>query len=242
MKQSARENRINEHGQPIGWSVPDWQPRPRPGRDAMVGRTCELVCPDLAVHGDDLFAAHELDESGQNWTYLATGPFNGDRTGFDTWFTEIAVSEDPLHYVVLSRDTGKAIGSASLMRIDPANGVIEVGYITMTPLLQRTAMATEAMYLMMRRAFDELGYRRYEWKCDALNAPSRRAAERLGFTYEGTFRQAIVTKSRNRDTAWFSILDSEWPSRKAALEAWLDPSNFDDEGRQKRRLEDLRAG
>ena len=137
--------------------------------------------------------------------------------------------------------SGQAVGVGGYLRIDPANGAIEVGHLLFSPLMQGTRIATEAMVLLMRRVFDELGYRRYEWKCDALNAPSRRAAERLGFTFEGVFRQAVVVKGRNRDSAWFSILDSEWPALKAAFERWLDPKNFDADGKQRKRLEEFRA-
>ena len=147
----------------------------------------------------------------------------------------MAALDDPLWHTVISAETGKAVGVATLMRIDPTNGVIEVGNINFSPLLQRTPAATESMFLMMRRAFDELGYRRYEWKCDSLNAPSRAAAERYGFRYEGLFRQALVYKGRNRDTAWFSITDDEWPAVKAAFEAWLDPANFAADGSQRQK-------
>jgi RimJ/RimL family protein N-acetyltransferase len=148
--------------------------------------------------------------------------------------------DDPQFFALLNPDTGKAVGMASYLRITPAAGVIEVGHISYAPRLQKTAAATEAMYLMMCRAFDELGYRRYEWKCDALNAPSRRAALRLGFTFEGAFRQAIIYKGRNRDTAWYSLLDTEWPAVKQAFELWLSPANFDTAGRQRRCLASLR--
>src|SRR5229473_374530 len=151
-----------------------------------------------------------------------------------------ANADDRLYHAILERQSGRAVGVASFMRIDPASGVIEVGGINYSPRLQRTPAATEAMYLMMRRVFDELGYRRYEWKCDALNAPSRAAAARLGFRFEGIFRQAVVYKGRSRDTAWFSIIDGEWPTLKTAFERWLDPANFDESGRQRRRLSEFR--
>jgi len=153
----------------------------------------------------------------------------------------VAKADDPLFHTIVDLATGKAVGVATFMRIDRASGVIEVGNINYSPLLQRTPAATEAMFLMMRRVFEELGYRRYEWKCDSLNAPSRAAALRLGFQFEGIFRQAVVYKGRNRDTAWFSIIDSEWPSLKRAYEQWLGPENFDAEGRQKRKLAELIA-
>ncbi len=153
---------------------------------------------------------------------------------------QACLGDDPLVHAIVERCSGRAVGVASLMRIDPAAGVIEVGGINYAPPLQRTPAATEAMYLMMRRVFDELGYRRYEWKCDALNAPSRAAAQRLGFRYEGMFRQATVTKMRNRDTCWFSILDSEWPPLKMAFEHWLDSGNFDADGQQRHSLASFR--
>jgi RimJ/RimL family protein N-acetyltransferase len=150
----------------------------------------------------------------------------------------VCLGEDPLFHAILDRD-GRAGGIASYLRIDPGNGVIETGHIAYAPALQRTPAATEAMYLMMARVFDELGYRRYEWKCDALNAPSRTAAERLGFRFEGIFRQAVITKGRNRDTAWYAVIDKDWPALKRAFQRWLDPSNFDASGRQRERLSDL---
>ena len=174
------------------------------------------------------------DREGRNWTYLPYGPF--DRSKIIASGSTGVAGDDPLFHAIIERRSGRAVGVASYMRIDPAAGVIEVGGINYAPPLQRTPAATEAMYLMMRRVFDELGYRRYEWKCDALNAPSRAAAQRLGFQYEGMFRQATVYKARNRDTCWFSILDSEWPALKSAFERWLDPANFDAMGRQRQNL------
>src|SRR5690606_13208426 len=182
--------------------------------------------------------AVSADRDNRNWTYLTTGPFARE-SEYRAWLERVAKSDDPLFHAILDRKSGKAVGVASYLRIDPPNGVIEVGHINFSPLLQRSPAATDAMYLMMRRVFDELGYRRYEWKCDSLNAPSRAAAERYGFRYEGLFRQAVVYKGRNRDTAWFSILDAEWPAIKIAFETWLDPANFDADGRQRRSLREL---
>jgi RimJ/RimL family protein N-acetyltransferase len=201
----------------------------------MTGRFCRLEALDPARHGSDLFAANARDTAGAMWTYLTKGPF-ARLEDYLAWVERMAPGEDPLFYAILDQVTGKAVGVASYLRIEPAVGVIETGHITYSPPLQRTPAATEAMYLMMRRVFDELGYRRYEWKCDSLNAPSRAAAERLGFRFEGVFRQATLYKGRNRDTAWYSIIDSEWPARRAAFETWLDPANFSDDGRQKRQL------
>ena len=183
---------------------------------------------------------------GRNWTYLAQDPFER-YDDFEAWVARSAESADPQFYAVLSAPStdssaasSAAVGVASYLRITPAAGTIEVGHIHFSPRLQHTPAATEAMYLMMRRAF-ELGYRRYEWKCDALNAPSRRAAQRLGFSYEGEFRQALVTKGRNRDTAWYACIDREWPALSAAFETWLDPDNFDANGRQRQALSALTA-
>ena len=228
----------NDLGQPIGFPLPHWTACPRPPRTAMEGRFCTVEPIDPARHAADLHAAYLLDEEGRNWTYLPYGPFPRF-TEYRDFVEQAALRDDPLVHAIIERRSGRAVGVASLMRIDPAPGVIEVGGINYAPPLQRTPAATEAMYLMMRRVFDELGYRRYEWKCDALNAPSRAAAVRLGFRYEGMFRQATVYKGRNRDTCWFSILDSEWPALKLAFERWLDPGNFDVEGGQRQSLSSL---
>ena len=176
----------------------------------------------------------------RDWTYLPYGPFER-LDAYRAWADQVAAADDPLFHTIVDGASGRAAGVASLMRIDPINGVIEVGHIKYTPALQRTAAATEAMFLLMRRVFDELGYRRYEWKCDALNAPSRAAATRLGFMFEGIFRQAVVYKGRNRDTAWFSIIDREWPALKSAYERWFAADNLDAQGRQRRSLGDLIA-
>ncbi len=206
----------------------------------MEGRFCRLEPLDPARHAQDLFAANQLDAKGRNWTYLFQEPFR-DLESYRAWLGQVAESNDPLFHTIVDRKTEKAAGVATFMRIDRPNGVIEVGNINYSPLLQRTPAATEAMFLMMVRAFDELGYRRYEWKCDSLNAPSRAAALRLGFQFEGIFRQAVIYKGRNRDTAWFSMIDGEWPALKRAYEQWLAPGNFDAEGRQRRKLTDLIA-
>lgn len=219
---------------PTGSPLPRWEPRPLPVRTPIIGRCCNLEPLETDAHAAGLFAAYALDGGGRGWTYLPYGPFESVE-GFEEWVEEASDSDDPLFFAIVDAD-GRAVGVASYLRIMPSIGSIEVGHIHYSPALQRTPAATEAMYLMMAHAFEELGYRRYEWKCDALNARSRRAAERLGFTYEGTHRQATIYKGRNRDTAWFSILDSEWPRVKDALESWLDPSNFDAEGRQRARL------
>ncbi len=204
----------------------------------MTGRFCRVEPLDPARHATDLHAANGLDGEGLNWTYLPVGPF-ADFGSYRAWLEKVAAGEDPLFHAIVDLTSQKAVGVAALMRIDPNNGVIEVGNINYSPLLQKKPAATEAMFLLMTRVFDELGYRRYEWKCDSLNAPSRSAALRLGFQYEGLFRQAVVYKGRNRDTTWFSIIDSEWPALKRAYQQWLAPENFDGEGRQRRSLAEL---
>jgi RimJ/RimL family protein N-acetyltransferase len=192
----------------------------------------EPLSPDR--HVTDLYEAFSRDSDGAMWTYLPVGPF-ATKAAYEDWIRDIVTKTDPQFYAIIDSASGKAVGSASLMRIVPQHGCIEVGHLAFSPLLQRTTAATEAMYLMMRRAF-ELGYRRYEWKCHSLNYPSRAAAERLGFEFEGIFRQAVVVKGHNRDTAWYSIVDTEWPQRKLAFEKWLDPANFDSSGRQLTKL------
>jgi RimJ/RimL family protein N-acetyltransferase len=230
-------DRVNSYGQPIGPAVPDWQPRPWPPRTPMTGRHCRIEPVDPDRDAADLFEAYAAAPDDRDWTYLSS-----DRpTSLDAcraYLTGLAESVDPFHHTITDIATGRAVGTASLMRIDPGNGVIEIGWINLSRRLQRTVASTEAMFLFMSRAFDELGYRRYEWKCDSRNAPSRAAAIRLGFQFEGIFRQAAVTKGRSRDTAWYSILDGEWPALRRGLEAWLRPENFDADGLQVERLAD----
>ena len=225
-------DRINELGQPIGFAVPGWTARRPPPRTPMEGRYCRVEPLDLDRHAAQLFDANSTDREGRIWTYLAYGPFK-DIDAYRAWMRSACLGEDPLFHAIIERKSGRALGVASYLRIDPPVGVIEVGHINYSPMLQRTHAATEAMFLMMRRVFDELGYRRYEWKCDALNAPSRTAAGRFGFHFEGIFRQATIYKGRNRDSAWFSIIDKDWPRLKRAYERWLDPANFDAEGNQR---------
>jgi RimJ/RimL family protein N-acetyltransferase len=229
---------VGHEDQPIGKPVPGWTARPAPPRTPMQGRFCRVEALDPVRHGEELFAANQLDVDGRNWTYLYIGPF-ARFEDYRAWLDKASGQDDPVFHAIIDLATGKAVGVAAYMRIDRPHGVIEVGNINYSPLLQRTPAATEAMYLMMARVFDELGYRRYEWKCDSLNAPSRAAAARLGFQYEGLFRQAAVNKGRNRDTAWFSILDSEWPALKRAYGEWLAAGNFDAEGQQRRGLAEV---
>ena len=222
-------SRHNEHGQPVGEAV-DWSPRPPVAPVTLTGRTVTLV-PLAEEHVDDLaeaFVGHP-----EIWTYSPSGPY-ADRAGIAGFVARHRADPDPVPLVVLVQ--GRAVGVECLMRIDPVHGTVEVGGIVLAPVLQRTTASTEAAYLLARHVFDDLGYRRYEWKCDSLNAPSRAAAERLGFKYEGLFRQAMVYKGRNRDTAWYSITDKEWPARREAFERWLSPQNFDEAGRQRNPL------
>jgi len=233
---SARQNKF---GQSIGPDLPEWTPRAQPPRRVVEGRFCRLEPIDASKHADDLHAAYAQAPDGRDWTYLGVER-PAEAEGTRAYIERIAKSTDPLHFAVIDRQSGRAVGSLALMRIDPANGAIEVGTVNFSPLLKNTPMSTEAQYLLMKLAFDELGYRRYEWKCDNFNEPSKRAALRLGFKYEGLFRQAVVYKGRSRDTAWFSITDREWPRVHAAFEAWLAPENFDAKGRQKRSLAAIR--
>jgi RimJ/RimL family protein N-acetyltransferase len=207
----------------------------KPERVALEGRRVRIVPLDAAAHGPALYEGSCGPEHAGLWRYLFNGPYASEAE-FAVWLAGREKSEDPLFFTILEARSATPAGYCSLMRIEPAHRVIEVGNILYLPRLQRTAGATEAMYLMARYVFEQLGYRRYEWKCDALNAPSRRAALRLGFTFEGVFRQHMLVKGKNRDTAWYSMLDAEWPERKNAFERWLDPANFDAQGTQLRSL------
>jgi RimJ/RimL family protein N-acetyltransferase len=233
-----RSQRINEYGQPIGFALPGWRAPAFPTAVTLRGRYCQLEPLQTARHAADLWSAQCEDASPERWTYLFNGPF-ADQAAFDTWCNASQASRDPQFYAIVVE--GRAVGMAAYMRIEPAHGVIEIGNIYFSTRLARSSAATEAMHLFMAHAF-ALGYRRYEWKCDSCNLPSRAAALRLGFTYEGLFRQAIVYKGRNRDTAWFSVIDADWGAglRDAHLR-WLDPGNFDAAGNQKLRLSELTA-
>jgi RimJ/RimL family protein N-acetyltransferase len=219
----------------FGAPLPNWAPPPRPGPARLEGRYARLERLDADAHAADIHRANSASDA--IWDYMAHGPFSSV-SHYHRWARDAAALEDPYYYAIRDLATGHACGVASFLRIAPEAGSIEVGSIAFAPELQRTRAATEAMYLMMRWAF-EAGYRRYEWKCDALNMASRRAAQRFGFSYEGIFRQATVYKGRNRDTAWFAAIDKEWPALREAYDAWLAPANFDAEGRQAERLSDL---
>lgn len=215
-----------------------WRPRPRPQRVTLEGRFCRLEPLDPVRHGGQLFAASMAPGAEDRFRYLFDSP--QDRAAFDGWLARAAMSEDPMFYGVIDLSSQRCEGRQALMRITPEHGVIEIGSILWGPAIAQTRVATEALFLFARYAFEELGYRRFEWKCDTRNEPSMRAARRFGFTYEGAFRQHMVAKGQNRDTAWFAIVDIDWPSIRRAFEQWLAPANFDPAGRQKVRLRDFR--
>lgn len=217
-----------------------WTPRQRPQREPMEGRYVRLEPLDAARHGDGLFEASSTQDKDSRFRWLYDHAPQ-DRADFQPWLDKAAASDDPLYFAVIDKASGRVAGRQSFMRIDTANGVIEIGNILWNGLVARKPAATEALYLFARHAFDNLGYRRFEWKCNAENEPSRSAALRFGFSFEGVFRQHLIVKGRNRDTAWFAMIDKEWPTIGRALEEWLDPENFDSEGQQKRRLGEIRA-
>jgi RimJ/RimL family protein N-acetyltransferase len=226
--------------QPIGPLV-NPHPAKRPRRVTLPGRAVTLVPLHADAHADSLFEKANGGDRDRVWTYLFDGPY-ADPGEFKTNIAAKAQSEDPLFFAIIDNASGDAVGYQTFLRIEPTHRVIEVGNILYTPAMQRTIGATEAQYLFAAHVFDALGYRRYEWKCNDLNAPSKRAALRYGFTFEGVFREHMIVKGRNRDTAWFSMLDSEWPRRREAFERWLDPANFDSAGRQKTSLINLNTG
>ncbi len=237
-KRSVMNEEYNQFNQPVGRSLPHWHGCEVPAQSVLNGQYCRLERIS-AAHGDDLFDAYQLPGSEKDWTYLPAGPFK-NREDFDRHFNTLLASVDPLHYAVIDLATGKAIGTVALMRIDAKNGVIEMGWVVYSRALMRTRMATEAQFLLMSYVMDNLHYRRYEWKCDSLNEGSHKAALRLGFKFEGLFRNATVYKGRTRDTAWFSIIDEEWPEVRNALVSWLNQDNFDENGQQRQSLNDLR--
>lgn len=229
---------VNEYGQMIGESVVGHTSGKLPAIDFLEGRYARIEALSVEKHAEDLLAVYGLDTPREMWTYLFQEPV-ADMEELVTLLNQILARKDRFFYAILDRETGKALGTFSLMRIDQNNRVVEVGTVIFSPELRGTRIGTEAQYLLARYVFDELNYRRYEWKCDALNLPSRRAAERLGFVYEGTFRQAVVYKGRTRDTDWLSMIDKDWPQVKARLETWLRPENFDQNGQQYKRLREL---
>lgn len=229
---------LNQYDQPIGLDIPNWTGCLRPSGETLNGKYCRLEHVNSEKHGEELYSAYQLATDGRDWTYLSVGPFTEPQQ-FESYLQQLATSTDPVHYAVIDKQNGKALGTLALMRIDQKNGSIEVGFVVYSPALKHSRIATEAQFLLMSYALGTLGYRRYEWKCDSLNAPSRAAAQRLGFKFEGVFRNHVVYKGHTRDTAWFSIIDSEWPQLKTVFEAWLDESNFDENGRQKVSLSEL---
>ena len=234
----AADIHLNEFDQPVGAPLPDWRGAEFPPRRTLNGWGCRLEPLDPERHGPGLWQAFSAD-NGAMWTYLTTGPY-AEEADMLVWLQECAAKTDPQFYTIFDEDGEQPLGLASYLRIDPLAGSIEVGWLHFSPALQRSRLATAAMALMMANAF-ALGYRRYEWKCNALNKPSWQAALRLGFSYEGTFRQSRVDKGRTRDTAWFSVIDSEWPALQATLGRWLDDANFDQSGRQRLSLSALTA-
>ena len=230
----------NQYNQPIGEALPDFSAGELPHITFLEGNYCRLERLSVAKHLDDLSDFYlEAKAVMPDWTYLSIAPVR-DKEALRALLTKQEAAADPYFLAIVDKQTQKAVGTLALMRIDPKNRVIEVGWVNYSPALQRTRMATEAQYLLAKYVFETLQYRRYEWKCDSLNAPSRRAAERLGFVYEGTFRQAVVYKGRSRDTAWFAMLDKEWEGNKRALEQWLSPDNFDSQGKQRQSLRAIR--
>ena len=227
----------NHLDQQVGYTVPNWKTPSLPERQTIEGRYCKLEPLNPDHHAEKLWSANAIDSQGKAWTYLPYGPFENFKA-YITWLTEECMGKDPFFFTIIDQERGESVGVASYLRIHPDQGSIEVGHLNFSPLLQRTPASTEAMYLMMKTAF-ELGYRRYEWKCNDLNTPSRIAAQRLGFSFEGIFRQAGVVKGHNRDTAWYAIMDFEWPAVRNAMETWLHPENFDSDGNQKVSLSSL---
>ena len=230
---------FNHLNQSIGYRIPDWKSPSHPQRKVMTGRYCRLEPLEVDIHAKSLWSANAMDTEGKSWTYLPYGPFDSFNS-YQSWLTEECLRNDPMFFAIIDPKRNAAVGVASYLRIQPKLGSIEVGHLHFSNHLQRTPASTEAMYLMMANVF-ELGYRRYEWKCNDQNMPSRLAAQRLGFSFEGIFRQAGIVKGHNRDTAWFAAMDHEWPAICTAMQTWLNPTNFDDDGNQKSSLSSLTA-
>ena len=230
--------KINELGQPIGDALPNFKPGDLPKMERLEGRYVIVECLSKDKHGADLYEVYGPDSPANMWTYLFQNPVQSQEE-WSALLDQMLAAQDRFYYAIVDKESGKALGTFALMRINRGSRVIEVGSVTYSPQLKRTRLATEAQYLLARYVFEELEYRRYEWKCDALNQPSRHAAERLGFIYEGTFRQAVVYKGRNRDTDWLAMIDKDWPAVKIRLEKWLSPDNFDENGQQIKALSDF---
>ena len=230
--------KINELGQPIGDALPNFKPGDLPKMERLEGRYVIVECLSKDKHGADLYEVYGPDSPADMWTYLFQNPVQSQEE-WSALLDQMLAAQDRFYYAIVDKESGRALGTFALMRINRGSHVIEVGSVTYSPQLKRTRLATEAQYLLARYVFEELEYRRYEWKCDALNQPSRCAAERLGFIYEGTFRQAVVYKGRNRDTDWLAMIDRDWPAVKTRLEKWLSPDNFDENGQQIKALSDF---
>lgn len=230
--------KINELGQPIGDALPNFKPGDLHKMERLEGRYVIVECLSKDKHGADLYEVYGPDSPANMWTYLFQNPVQSQEE-WSALLDQMLAAQDRFYYAIVDKESGKALGTFALMRINRGSRVIEVGSVTYSPQLKRTRLATEAQYLLARYVFEELEYRRYEWKCDALNQPSRYAAERLGFIYEGTFRQAVVYKGRNRDTDWLAMIDRDWPAVKTRLEKWLSPDNFDENGQQIKALSDF---
>lgn len=230
--------KINELGQPIGDALPNFKPGDLPKMERLEGRYVIVECLSKDKHGADLYEVYGPDSPADMWTYLFQNPVQSQEE-WSALLDQMLAAQDRFYYAIVDKESGRALGTFALMRINRGSRVIEVGSVTYSPQLKRTRLATEAQYLLARYVFEELEYRRYEWKCDALNQPSRYAAERLGFIYEGTFRQAVVYKGRNRDTDWLAMIDKDWPAVKIRLEKWLSPDNFDENGQQIKALSDF---
>lgn len=231
--------RVNELGQPIGQALPDFELGELPSLERAEGQYTVIERLSKEKHGEDLYEVYGPDSPLEMWTYLFQEALQSPAEWSDL-LDQMTASQDRFYYAIVDKASGKALGTFALMRVDRANRVIEVGAVTYSPQLKQTRLATEAQYLLARYVFEELHYRRYEWKCDSLNKASRRAAQRLGFSYEGCFRQAVVYKGRSRDTDWLSMIDKDWPAVKTRLEIWLAPENFDEDGRQKQSLSNLK--
>jgi len=228
-------NRLNAYQQPIGDDLPDWTGAKLPGATPLVGQYTRLERIDPEPHAAQLHQAYAEAPDARDWTYMTVGPFD-TLAAYEAYLVRLVPSQDPMHYAVIDQASGAAVGTFALMRVDAPNGVIEVGSVAFSRRMQKTRLGTDVMATLLKHVFVDLGYRRFEWKCDVLNAPSRAAALRFGFAHEGLFRQAIVTRGRNRDTAWYSIIDREYPALATAYRNWLDPANFSSEGRQIRSL------
>ena len=226
---------LNCYGQEIGFSLPEWRGVSMPDAKSIDGKFCVLERINAIKHVNDLYESFSESTDGRDWTYLPLGPFDSIGS-YEAYLLSIQNSVDPMHFAIIDKTSGKAVGTVALMRIDDKNGVIEIGYVIFSGRMKKTRIATESIVLLLRYVFNNLGYRRVEWKCDSLNIPSRSAAERLGFKYEGVFRQHIIYRNRNRDTAWFSIIDVDFYKLDKSYHLWLDERNFSKDGIQIKKL------